>query len=106
MNMTEHERYKHYLNYCRRNGHTQLSEGRYAQIIGHIDEVAASAVLAERRRVWDVLNKMLHGGEWHNSEYRYLKHHIDKLFPDGEPTAEESSVDQTNPPAGERRDSE
>lgn len=69
-------------------------------------DIAEAAVLAERRRVWDVLTSEMIARDTIDdidNEYRYMRKLI---FPNGEPTAEDSSADQTNPPAGERRDSE
>lgn len=71
------------------------------------DKIEA-AVLAERKRVWDVLDvlfKKYKENGWPQEAFA-IDEAVCTLLPSGEPTAEESSVDQTNPPAGERRDDE
>jgi hypothetical protein len=76
---------------------------RIDELITDRDNAISSAVHAERRRVWDVLSEESCSHFWTAQERDGFTITRAYLFPDGEPTAEESSVDQTNPPAGDRR---
>lgn len=82
--------------------------GQYVYHYEH-EKAVAAAVLAEQKRVWDVVQAQIktaylesgkeipYGDSYHSDKAVILDDLLLQLFPDGEPK-------EVNPPAGERRE--
>lgn len=79
--------------------HANMEEDVDGRYVAHQDaqSAIAAAVLAERKRVWDIVSARMRQSRWNADRLDTLNMLTNELFPDGEPTAEDSSVDEAAP---------